>query len=235
MEAQVQVTKKCTGPCGLELTLDRFGKGNARHGRKAKCKACLAQIERGWREANSSTEEQKIAARARAKAWAEANPGRVKANQTAWAKANPEKVKAKSRKWNHANPEKVKANAKRWASENRGRVRQYSRDWQAENRDLYHEIQRRWRLENVDYWRVRASALKKVLSDFLFENWVEILDEFNHRCAYCLRGDVKLTMDHVIPLSKGGPHTRDNIVPACKPCNSKKKDRPITYMLGVEK
>jgi len=50
-------------------------------------------------------------------------------------------------------------------------------------------------------------------------------------CYYCGAkvGRENLTMDHVIPLSRGGTSSRDNIVPACKECNNKKK-----YMLPVE-
>jgi len=44
------------------------------------------------------------------------------------------------------------------------------------------------------------------------------------RCHYCTM-ERKLTLDHVIPLSKGGQHTKANVVPACGPCNSKKRDR----------
>ena len=45
------------------------------------------------------------------------------------------------------------------------------------------------------------------------------------RCYYC-RGrfpPAELTMDHVVPLVRGGRSTRGNIVPACKACNSSKK------------
>ena len=44
-------------------------------------------------------------------------------------------------------------------------------------------------------------------------------------CHYCGRkvGAEKLTMDHVIPVSRGGRSTRGNCVPCCKDCNSKKK------------
>lgn len=45
------------------------------------------------------------------------------------------------------------------------------------------------------------------------------------RCYYCGR-QVKpseLTMDHLIPLSRGGRSVRENLVPACKECNNKKK------------
>jgi len=44
-------------------------------------------------------------------------------------------------------------------------------------------------------------------------------------CHYCRRGvGVKaLTMDHIVPLGRGGRSVRGNVVPACKDCNSKKK------------
>ena len=50
-------------------------------------------------------------------------------------------------------------------------------------------------------------------------------------CYYCGTkvGSKNLTMDHVVPLSRGGTSSRDNIVPACKECNNKKK-----YMLPWE-
>jgi len=44
-------------------------------------------------------------------------------------------------------------------------------------------------------------------------------------CYYCQAKFLpeELTMDHVIPLSRGGRSTRGNIVPCCKACNNKKK------------
>ncbi|PAX59782.1 HNH endonuclease [Brunnivagina elsteri] len=52
----------------------------------------------------------------------------------------------------------------------------------------------------------------------------EVLKRDNHTCQYC--GSTKhLTLDHVIPRSKGGQHTWDNVVAACERCNSTKSDR----------
>ena len=50
-------------------------------------------------------------------------------------------------------------------------------------------------------------------------------------CYYCHRevGRKQLTMDHVVPLSRGGHSSKGNIVPSCKECNNKKK-----YLLPVE-
>ena len=44
-------------------------------------------------------------------------------------------------------------------------------------------------------------------------------------CWYCglQVGFNNLTMDHVIPLARGGRSTKDNIVPSCKECNTRKK------------
>ena len=50
-------------------------------------------------------------------------------------------------------------------------------------------------------------------------------------CHYCHQkvGKANLTMDHVLPLSRGGKSKKGNIVPACKECNNKKK-----HLLPVE-
>ena len=45
------------------------------------------------------------------------------------------------------------------------------------------------------------------------------------RCHYCERdvGARRLTLDHVVPLIRGGRSVRANVVPACKDCNSAKQ------------
>ncbi len=51
------------------------------------------------------------------------------------------------------------------------------------------------------------------------------------RCHYCdgLFSPEELTMDHLVPVSRGGKASRNNVVPACKECNSRKK-----YLLPIE-
>lgn len=46
-----------------------------------------------------------------------------------------------------------------------------------------------------------------------------------HRCQYC--GASAENIDHVIPKSKGGRHAWDNVVAACRPCNTRKRDRML--------
>ncbi len=51
------------------------------------------------------------------------------------------------------------------------------------------------------------------------------------RCHYCGRTyrPADLTMDHLVPIVRGGKSVHANVVPACKECNAKKK-----YLLPVE-
>lgn len=50
-------------------------------------------------------------------------------------------------------------------------------------------------------------------------------------CRFCRRRfkPSELTMEHVVPIVRGGKSTKGNVVPACKECNSKKK-----YLLPIE-
>lgn len=44
-----------------------------------------------------------------------------------------------------------------------------------------------------------------------------------HACQYC--GSTAESIDHVVPRSRGGTHSWENVVAACRPCNSRKEDR----------
>ena len=48
----------------------------------------------------------------------------------------------------------------------------------------------------------------------------------DHRCQYC--GRAAENLDHVVPKSRGGHHTWDNVVACCRPCNSGKGDRLLS-------
>lgn len=52
----------------------------------------------------------------------------------------------------------------------------------------------------------------------------EVLRRDKHQCQYC-GSRHKLTLDHVIPRSRGGKHSWENVVIACEGCNTCKSDR----------
>lgn len=73
-------------------------------------------------------------------------------------------------------------------------------------------------------------VLKKYVRKYQFSltcNRKNVFWRDEYRCQYCTKQFrySELTMDHVLPKSKGGPKTWGNIVTSCKSCNSKKKDK----------
>lgn len=60
-------------------------------------------------------------------------------------------------------------------------------------------------------------------------DWDRLVKRYNSRCAYC--GEkCEPTVDHVIPVSRGGAHSIGNVVPACLFCNLSKHNKlPIEF------
>jgi len=57
-------------------------------------------------------------------------------------------------------------------------------------------------------------------------------------CHYCRRkvGAAALTMDHIVPLGRGGRSVRGNVVPACKACNTRKRSAlPLEWVEHMER
>ncbi len=71
----------------------------------------------------------------------------------------------------------------------------------------------------------KRRALKKQTDSFyILGEWELLKKQYGYRCPVCNRKEpeITLTIDHIIPLSKGGSNYIENIQPLCKPCNSKK-------------
>lgn len=55
----------------------------------------------------------------------------------------------------------------------------------------------------------------------------EIFIRDDYTCQYCGKHTSDLTIDHIHPRSKGGPHTWDNLVSACRTCNHRKGGKSL--------
>jgi 5-methylcytosine-specific restriction endonuclease McrA len=94
------------------------------------------------------------------------------------------------------------------------RQRQYRSLYIKRNPEFHRakEKRRRARLKGASLYRVTKLDLAKIL---------------RNPCFYC-GSTIRMTIDHVIPLSRGGSHSIGNLVAACKACNSQKRQRFVT-------
>lgn len=72
---------------------------------------------------------------------------------------------------------------------------------------------------------------KMNMSDTIRE-WKKEIEMKEPYCAYCGTTN-NLSIEHIIPRAKGGSDNSDNLVHACKSCNSSKKDTTIFYWLSI--
>lgn len=78
----------------------------------------------------------------------------------------------------------------------------------------------------VKAWRAARNARKRGAEGrWTASDWAEILGAHNHCCAHCkveFSEDFTASVDHIVPLSKGGSNWPSNLQPLCVPCNRKK-------------
>lgn len=72
---------------------------------------------------------------------------------------------------------------------------------------------------------VRLSVYIQVPYKKIILSRKNILRRDGHICQYCGRGDVTLTVDHIVPKARAGEDTWENLITACVNCNNRKGDR----------
>lgn len=111
--------------------------------------------------------------------------------------------------------EAIRANVHQWNIQHPGAALARVRQWAKEHPEQC-AAQRAAR---------RAHLANAPINDLTKKEWEAIKEHYNYRCVYCGKKPKRLTQEHITPLSKGGSHTFSNVVPACRSCNSRKKDR----------
>lgn len=93
------------------------------------------------------------------------------------------------------------------------------------------EKARKWRhspgarlVRQAKYYRRRA-RLQNAASNLTKQEWENTLKSYGGKCVYC--GGDGTTIDHVVPIARGGSHSVNNVVPACPTCNSSKNAKPL--------
>ena len=141
---------------------------------------------------------------------------------------NKEKVNAKNRRNYEENKEERLKQIKNWSNKNREKRNQIDRRSYIKHKAKRISKSLKWIKENPEKHakrnQERRATIRNLEANFTSVDWEKCKSIFNNTCAYCGKKS-KLQQEHVIPVSKGGTYTKDNILPACKSCNSSKNNR----------
>jgi 5-methylcytosine-specific restriction endonuclease McrA len=156
------------------------------------------------------------------------NLGAIRAQQREYHQQNKEKRGASNRQYRVEHREEIRVKRQAYRLKNIARIKMAARTWRMANAALLKEsgAKRRAQKKNV------------AIHDLTVRQWEKIKAHYNNRCVYCGRKMKHLTQDHLTPISQQGNHTLSNVVPACRACNSRKKDRnvlaPVQPLLLLE-
>ena len=96
-------------------------------------------------------------------------------------------------------------------------------------------VARLWIQNHRDSVRIRnaqrRARQRQAPGSLSLSEWTYIKRYYFFRCIACFRSEpeIKLTVDHIAPLIKGGSHNSMNIQPLCQRCNSGKRERQFDY------
>lgn len=129
---------------------------------------------------------------------------------------NLERQRTYDREWKRANPQPPRP--------------AYAREYRRTHKEHRRQLNARWRKRNRARLNEYAYARRRKCSSLSSEKIEAVLNYYGTACVYC--GAPSTGFDHLYPLSKEGEHLPENLAPCCKPCNSKKGNRPIWTMLS---
>ena len=135
---------------------------------------------------------------------------------------NREYVLDRNRKYYHDNKEKQLKLNKIWRKNNHSKKLEYDRKWRKNNTD-----------KTMNYKHIRRARERNVL----FESGIsktDILKEQGGKCASCKSSgdEIEWHLDHIMPISRGGSHARDNVQILCRDCNLSKYNKTMEEWKG---
>jgi len=186
------------------------------------------------------------------RAWRRKNPDKVRTQNRkwykrfgkAWYRRNRAKQRLRRKRYyrreRQHNLEQQKARRRRHYWKNRGQILEKRRRLWAKNPEFFRARERqryrRHRISRIVSQRNIQARRAGAKGQITPEQWRLLLKRHNFRCFYC--GTVLVpknrTLDHKIPLSRGGANTITNVVPACRPCNNRKLRMTTAEFLARE-
>lgn len=210
---------------------------------KSYCERCLDLRRRANKKYNQSHRKENYSRTAN---WIQRNPEKHKEQVQRYRKKHKASIALKSKIWKQSesgristskyrlrHKEQINRTISEWRKRNRDRVIKNQRNWLSRHPEKSFQYSKKYRTSHPEQVtkssRARRELFKNIEGDFNLSEWEEICNKFQNRCLYCERDSVKLTIDHVVPVSRGGSNYITNIQPLCKNCNSKKGKKILDF------
>ncbi len=198
-------------------------------GYKSRCRDCFNAQKRAERAAKPEKY------RATTQKYVEANKEHIQNLKRSHQRENPEKYDEAARKYWITHSEEIKSKAR----ERRQQALEHYREIGRNSYERHAEERRRYSLEyyrlhpekSIETTNRRRARKLAAGGTHTEEQWQSLKAFYNHKCLCCGKREpeIRLTRDHVIPLTKGGTDSIDNVQPLCARCNSKKNNKHIDY------
>jgi 5-methylcytosine-specific restriction endonuclease McrA len=204
--------KQCS-KCGKRKPVDAYYVKIKQTGRRFSwCKDCHKRTTNAYYYANHDEGKRKRAETQRQKY--KADPEKYKAIRCAFYRANLTEERERSRRYDAKRADKRIL----YREKTRAERKKYNAAWKKANKDKVNLQNHRRRV------RIEAAG-----DHYTVAEWGAIKVRYGGRCLCCGRKDVPLTVDHVVPLSRGGSNGAENLQPLCFTCNDRKGTRTIDY------
>lgn len=154
----------------------------------------------------------------------------------AWRAANQDKLRDDKQRWKDENRERSRKSNRISAAKARAadpeRFRETARRWQSKNPEKKREALRKWQAAHgADSTAARRSQTRANGGKITGDEWALLKAKYDYTCLCCGRKEpeIKLTLDHVIPIVLGGKNIISNAQPLCRSCNCQKHKKETDY------
>lgn len=164
----------------------------------------------------------------RTKKWMEDNQDRVKENKRKYYKNHPEKQAEYARKYRLNNKEKIKDKYLHRSETQRIKENERSAKYRLGHKKECNERISNWKKKNKPLLRVyrQRRRVRTGKRDFPTKLYNELLKRQNYKCVYCFKDITDAnSFDHIIPISRGGDNSPENLQLLCQFCNTSKGNK----------
>lgn len=167
------------------------------------------------------------------------NKETVKVKRAAYQKAHLAEQYVHNQSWRKRNVEKVREAGRRQYAANIEHRRAIKNAWKLQNPEAIKSALERYRLNHLPKMAEKSHKRRaKLRGNGVFQvTEKELIRLYASPCAHC--GTMEnVTIDHIIPVARGGRHSIGNLQPLCLSCNSSKNAKTMAewkYFLNTER